>query len=51
MIAHHLFCIDLLWCLPEDMFNITVDHNINDALNIWSRLHYRAETSAYLSRT
>ncbi|MCU4491517.1 TonB-dependent receptor [Acinetobacter guillouiae] len=37
--------------MPEHMFNITVDHNINDALNIWSRLHYRAETSAYLSRT
>ena len=37
--------------MPEHMFNLTVDHEINDALNIWSRLHYRAETSAYLSRT
>ena len=24
---------------------------INDVLNVWSRLHYRGETSAYLSRT
>ncbi|WP_111858320.1 TonB-dependent receptor domain-containing protein [Acinetobacter sp. CFCC 10889] len=37
--------------MPEHMFNITVDHEINDALNVWSRLHYRGETSAYLSRT
>lgn len=37
--------------MPEHMLNITVDHEINDALNIWSRLHYRSETSAYLSRT
>lgn len=37
--------------MPEHMLNITVDHEINDALNVWSRLHYRSETSAYLSRT
>lgn len=37
--------------MPEHMLNITVDHEINDAVNIWSRLHYRSETSAYLSRT
>ena len=37
--------------MPEHMFNITIDYDINDALNIWSRLHYRGETSAYLSRT
>ena len=37
-------------CL-EHMFNITVDYNISDALNVWSRLHYRSETSSYLSRT
>lgn len=37
--------------MPEHMFNITVDHEISDVLNVWSRLHYRAETSAYLSRT
>lgn len=37
--------------MPEHMFNITVDYNISDALNVWSRLHYRSETSSYLSRT
>ena len=37
--------------MPEHMFNLTVDHEINDVLNVWSRLHYRGETSAYLSRT
>lgn len=37
--------------MPEHMFNITMDYDINDALNMWSRLHYRTETSAYLSRT
>ena len=37
--------------MPEHIFNLTVDYDINDALNIWSRLHYRSETSAYLSRT
>ncbi|QIO05269.1 TonB-dependent receptor domain-containing protein [Acinetobacter shaoyimingii] len=37
--------------MPEHMFNITVDYDIFDALNIWSRLHYRSETSSFLSRT
>lgn len=37
--------------MPEHMFNITVDYDINDALNVWTRLHYRGETSSYLSRT
>ena len=37
--------------MPKHMFNITVDYNISDALNVWSRLHYRSETSSYLSRT
>ncbi|ENX28820.1 hypothetical protein F891_01094 [Acinetobacter sp. CIP 101966] len=37
--------------MPEHMFNIGVDYELNDALNVWSRLHHRSETSAYLSRT
>ncbi|OTG69272.1 hypothetical protein B9T25_01365 [Acinetobacter sp. ANC 4470] len=37
--------------MPKNMFNLTADYEINDALNVWSRLHYRGETSAYLSRT
>ncbi|WP_445115202.1 TonB-dependent receptor domain-containing protein [Acinetobacter sp. WZC-1] len=37
--------------IPEHLFNITVDYNINDALNVWSRMQYRSSTPAYLSRT
>jgi len=37
--------------MPEHMFNIGVDYELSDALNVWSRLHHRSETSAYLSRT
>ncbi len=37
--------------MPEHMFNIGVNYELNDALNVWSRLHHRSETSAYLSRT
>lgn len=37
--------------MPEHIFNISVDYDINDALNVWSSLHYRTETSSYLSRT
>ena len=32
------------------MFNATVDYNLNDALDVWTRLHYRSETSSYLGR-
>ncbi len=37
--------------MPEHMFNVTVDYDIYDALNVWSRLHYRSETSPYLGRS
>ena len=36
--------------MPKHMFNATVDYNINDALDVWTRLHYRSETSSYLGR-
>ncbi|MNG44996.1 Colicin I receptor precursor [compost metagenome] len=36
--------------MPKHMFNATVDYNINDALDIWTRLHIRSETSSYLGR-
>lgn len=36
--------------MPEHMFNITVDHDLSDALNVWSRLHVRGETTPYLGR-
>ncbi len=31
-------------CLKH-VFNVTVDHDLTDALNIWSRLHVRGETT------
>ncbi|WP_416224401.1 TonB-dependent receptor domain-containing protein [Acinetobacter sp. ANC 4648] len=37
--------------MPKHMFNIMADYEINDVLNVWSRLHHRSETSASLSRT
>lgn len=37
--------------IPKHMFNATVDYNLNDALDVWTRLHYRSETSSYLGRT
>ena len=37
--------------MPEHMLNVGFDADVNDALNLWTRLHYRTETSAYLSRT
>ncbi|MFW1664931.1 TonB-dependent receptor domain-containing protein [Acinetobacter ursingii] len=37
--------------MPEHMFNITVDHDLTDSLNIWSRLHVRGETTPYLGRS
>lgn len=36
--------------MPKHMFNATVDYNINDALDVWTRLHVRSETSSYLGR-
>lgn len=36
--------------MPKHMFNATVDYNINDALDVWTRLHARSETSSYLGR-
>lgn len=36
--------------IPKHMFNATVDYNLNDALDVWTRLHYRSETSSYLGR-
>ncbi|MDQ9020700.1 TonB-dependent receptor [Acinetobacter sichuanensis] len=36
--------------VPKHMFNATVDYTINDALDIWTRLHHRSETSSYLGR-
>lgn len=35
--------------MPEHVFNVTVDYDINDALNLWSRLHYRSQTSEVVS--
>ena len=35
--------------MPEHVFNVTVDYDINDALNLWSRLHYRSKTSEVVS--
>lgn len=35
--------------MPEHVFNLTVDYDINDALNLWSRLHYRSKTSEAVS--
>ena len=37
--------------MPEHVFNVTVDHDLTDALNIWSRLHVRGETTPYLGRS
>lgn len=37
--------------MPEHMFNITVDYGISDQLDVWSRLHYRSETSQSLGRS
>lgn len=37
--------------MPEHMFNVTVDYDINDQLNVWNRLHYRSETSQSLGRS
>ncbi|MFC3903790.1 TonB-dependent receptor domain-containing protein [Acinetobacter marinus] len=37
--------------MPEHLFNIGFDHEVNDALNIWTRLHYRGETTPYLGRS
>lgn len=37
--------------MPEHLFNITFDHEVNDAMNIWTRLHYRSETTPYLGRS
>lgn len=37
--------------IPKHMFNATIDYNINDALDVWTRLHVRSETSSYLGRT
>ncbi len=36
--------------MPKHMFNATVDFDINETLDVWTRLHYRSETSAYLGR-
>ncbi|ANF81320.1 hypothetical protein A3K93_03325 [Acinetobacter sp. NCu2D-2] len=36
--------------MPKHMANLTVDYEITDDLNIWSRLHYRSETSSFLGR-
>lgn len=36
--------------IPKHMFNATIDYNINDALDVWTRLHVRSETSSYLGR-
>ncbi|ALD01581.1 hypothetical protein AMQ28_03890 [Acinetobacter sp. TTH0-4] len=36
--------------IPKHMFNATVDYNLNDVLDVWTRLHYRSETSSYLGR-
>lgn len=36
--------------VPKHMFNATVDFNINDDLDVWTRLHHRSKTSAYLGR-
>lgn len=37
--------------MPEHLFNVTFDHEVNDDLNIWTRLHYRGETTPYLGRS
>lgn len=37
--------------MPEHMFNLTVDYRLTDALDVWSRLHYRSETSEYKGRS
>lgn len=37
--------------MPEHVFNVTVDHDLTDALNIWSRLHVRGKTTPYLGRS
>lgn len=37
--------------MPKHMANLTLDYDIRDDLNLWSRWHYRDKTSAYLSRT
>lgn len=36
--------------MPKHMANVTVDYELSDELNIWSRLHYRSETSSFLGR-
>lgn len=36
--------------MPKHMANLTVDYDIPDKLNVWSRLHYRSETSTFLGR-
>ena len=37
--------------MPKHMFNTTVDWELNDQFDVWSRLNYRSKTSDYLSRT
>ena len=36
--------------IPKHMFNATVDYSINDAMDVWTRLHHRSQSSAYLGR-
>ena len=36
--------------IPKHMFNATVDYSINDAMDVWMRLHHRSQSSAYLGR-
>lgn len=35
--------------MPEHVLNLTVDYDINDDLNVWSRLHHRSKTSEVVS--
>lgn len=37
--------------MPKDMFNLSLDLNPTDQLNLWTRYHYQGQASAYLSRT
>ena len=36
--------------IAKHMFNATVDYSINDAMDVWTRLHHRSQSSAYLGR-
>lgn len=37
--------------MPKNMFNTTLDWQVNPEVGFWSRLNFRGKTSEYLSRT